>query len=216
MQISKQVLQQFGGVELDSVVGELRRHGWTRFNTAEFEMREFLPFLGKLLNHTQVSIVEGSKSLVTSARGLSPHTDHHLARYILWNCDVQQESGGETILVDGLAVFSSMSQADKTNLRNIRLMEHSIFDGDEASHPMIFDLGGNEALYYSYWLCDESISPILRESFDRFHAAVKSVQPIFIRLETGESLLIDNNRMLHGRVPLEQDSPRILQRYWFG
>lgn len=203
-------------MELDNVVGELRRNGWTRFTTSEFEIREFPPFLGKLLNHTQVSVVEGSRSLVTSVRGLSPHTDHHRARYILWNCEVQQESGGETILVDGLAVFSSMSQADKSNLRNIRLIEHSMFDGDEASHPMIFDVDGNEALYYSYWLCDESISPQHRESFDRFHAAVKAVQPIFIRLEPGESLLIDNNRMLHGRVSLEQNSPRILQRYWFG
>ena len=203
-------------MELANVVGELQTYGWTRFKTTEFEMREFLPYLGTLLNHTQVSVVEGSKSLVTSSRGLSPHTDHHRARYILWNCDVQQERGGETILVDGLAVFSSMSQYDKSNLRNIRLIEHSIFDGDKASHPMIFDVAGNEALYYSYWLCDESISPQHRESFDRFHAAVKAVQPIYIRLESGESLLIDNNRMLHGRVSLENDSPRILQRYWFG
>ena len=80
-----------------------------------------------------------------------------------------------------------------------------------------------DRIYYSvlfeptaFWLVNEDLSIKQQEAFDTFNEAVRFAQTIQLKLKPGECLVIDNRRMLHGRTALEDNSNRLLKRYWIG
>ena len=208
---------------VDEILADLDFQGWSRFSNQDFNIEEVMKHLGFIIMENDVLIERHSPALVTSAEGLPPHNDHHLSHYILWHCLVQDSRGGHSIMVDGLRVFNSMPHDIQEFLRRIHLKEHSIFQGDVGHHPLIYETPTGDRIYYSvlfeptaFWLADEKLTGEQKDAFDTFNEAVKVAETMCIKLKPGECLVVDNGRILHGRSPLEENSNRLLKRYWIG
>jgi alpha-ketoglutarate-dependent taurine dioxygenase len=53
-----------------------------------------------------------------------------------------------------------------------------------------------------------------RRLLEKFAEYLRRKEVITIRLKAGESVFIDNNRILHGRGPIQEDSQRLIKRVW--
>lgn len=175
---------------------------------------ELLEHLGRVLHVEEVVVATATRSLVKSSHGLTLHTDHHRADFIVWHCIAQSDAGGETLLADGMAAYELLTLPQREVLQRVLLQEHSLFDSDNDQHAVITFREGEPRLYYSYWLADERLQGHEREAFEAFAAAIDRVPLLRLRLEPGDVLAIDNGRMLHGRTPIEGSMQRHLRRYW--
>ena len=190
----------------------LRTQGWYHGeNYSEYDRTELLDGLGKVNMVTQVTPNPASRSMVTSRKAIGPHTDHHRADYILWNCLNQSPFGGESILIDSWAILDRMTDQEKRALESVLLMEHRVFPDDSERHPMLEKReDGLYRIYYSFWLADKDAP----EAFHRFRSLVEETTPMVIALKPKDILVIDNRRMLHARGAISEDSTRHLVRYW--
>ncbi|MCB9763740.1 MAG: TauD/TfdA family dioxygenase [Alphaproteobacteria bacterium] len=171
--------------------------------------------LGHVIHIEQVRSDATGPALVSSQHSLSPHTDHHAAHFVLWRCLEQAEWGGDSLVVDGLALVAALPAHHREALRGIRLVEHNIFEGDVDEHPMLTTSpDGGERLYYSYWLADETLAGAARAAFDMFSNALEVVPVHRVRLRPGDLLVVNNHRMLHGRTRIGGNRTRHLVRYW--
>ena len=198
------------------ILNDLESKGWSHFSVREENLETLFDVLGHVIMENDVCVNPKSPSLVTSTEALPPHTDHHLAHYILWHCIIQDSHGGHSIIVDGLNVFRSMDQEIQELLRSINLIEHSVFKNDLESHPMISSTSLGDRIYYSFWLANEKLTGEQKRAFNTFNNVVIDTKPIRIKLEPDECLVVDNGRILHGRTSLIKDSNRLLKRYWIG
>ena len=201
-------------MSIDEVLAELESQGWSRFSNININLQELFDRLGFIIMENDVSIDKESRSLVRSNKSLPPHTDHHLAHYILWHCHRQDPQGGFSIVVDGLQIFQEMNEEEKTLLQGIDLMEHCVFKDDLHHHPMIQESENGLRIYYSFWMADDNLSIEQKEAFEAFNTRVRETEPIKFSLKPEECLIIDNGRILHGRSSLSTDSKRLLKRYW--
>ena len=198
------------------VLAEVESQGWSRFSNTNVDLQELINRLGFIIMENDVSIDKQSRSLVRSSKSLPPHTDHHLAHYILWHCHRQDSEGGFSIVVDGLQIFQEMCEEQKILLKGIDLMEHCVLKNDVQHHPMIQESENGLRIYYSFWMADDNLSSEQKEAFEAFNTRVRDAEPIKFRLKPEECLIIDNGRILHGRTSLSTDSKRLLKRYWIG
>ncbi len=201
---------------IDEVLVEVESQGWSRFSSTNVDLQELIHRLGFIIMENDVSIDKQSRSLVRSSKPLPPHTDHHLAHYILWHCHRQDSEGGFSIVVDGLQIYQEMNEVEKELLKGIDLMEHCVFKDDLQHHPMIQESEIGLRIYYSFWMADDNLSREQKEAFEAFNNRVRDAEPIKFRLKPEECLIIDNGRILHGRSSLSTDSKRLLKRYWIG
>ena len=203
-------------MSIGEVLAEVESQGWSRFSTTDIDLQELIRRLGFIIMENDVSIDKQSRSLVRSSKPLPPHTDHHLAHYILWHCHRQDSEGGFSIVVDGVQIFQGMNEEQKELLKGINLMEHCVFKDDLQRHPMIQESENGLRIYYSFWMADDNLSREQKEAFEAFNSRVRDSEPKKFRLKPEECLIIDNGRILHGRSSLSVDSKRLLKRYWIG
>ncbi len=208
---------------VERVLKELDSQGWSKFPIRSCEISKLISNLGHIIMENDVRIVKTSPALVTSSEGLPPHTDHHLSQYIMWHCVTQDSQGGHSIIVDGLHIFRTMPSEVREVLRSIRLKEHTVFQGDVGHHPLIYETGSGERIYYpvlfeptEFWLVNDLLSNEQRMAFDAFNKAVKEAVSVCIKLNPDECLVVDNGRILHGRTAIHDESDRLLKRYWIG
>ena len=167
--------------------------------------------LGKIICTTDVQIRK-SRGILTTTRGLTFHTDHHKADYILWFCHQQTSEGGESVLVDAKEVFQSMDEKDKEVLRSINLYEHKVFDNDPEYYPLI---DNNNDLYCSFFpYDDESLTDEAKSVLYKFYKLFHDHDHVNITLQPNDILIIDNRRMCHGRTEIRGTKNRHLKRYW--
>jgi alpha-ketoglutarate-dependent taurine dioxygenase len=195
--------------------GELRERGFVLVRQAGHRLLiEAIEQMGRVIHVEEVVVSPGSSALLKSNQALALHTDHHRADIIVWHCISQTEAGGETVLVDGLAILATLSAEHRAALERIQLQEHGVFRGDADQHPVLWYRNGMPRLYYSSWLADDALAGFERTAFDAFEAAAASSPKHVVRLEAGDVLAIDNGRMLHGRTAIEGSMKRHLRRYW--
>ena len=168
--------------------------------------------IGNIIHTTEV-IVRDSPGMLTSTKGLSFHTDHHKADWIIWYCHKQTSEGGESILVDGIKVFDSLPNNEKNSLERVRLFEHKIFEDDKESQAFIEDSGADKKMYYSFWE-QEPVTENEKDALELFETSLHNAQHTRILLQPGDILAIDNRRILHGRTPITGTKDRHLTRHW--
>lgn len=168
--------------------------------------------LGPVLDITEVRLGDGSTYL-SSADAIPPHTDHPTACQILWYCQRDDATGaGANLLVDTKSVIQALPVAIVRAMAQIRLRcpdVHSL--APTGTHPL-YRPQGNQ-VFYAPWLCPRPPSAALA-AFEREITA--SAHRRSVLLQAGDTLLIDNRRMLHMRDELPISSPRWLTRYWIG
>lgn len=192
---------------------QLDRNGWVHLTSqSEEDASEILNSLGEVIFTTDVIVKPESKSMVTSAKGLHLHTDHPKANYILWYCHAQSDLGGDTILLDLRPIYEGLSENEKDMLATIKMREHKVFSDDKDYSPFVTQTERGSAFYYSYWLADDKDkeNPVLK----KIQYLIESAHHTKITLKPGDVLVVNNQRVLHGRTPITGSKNRHLRRYW--
>lgn len=196
------------------LIEPLKEFGWVHLsNQTEEELSELLEYLGNVIFTTDVVVKPESKAMITSARGLDFHTDHHKANFIVWYCYKQTDLGGDSILIDAEKIFQQLSYEHQEQLKTINLFEHKIFPDDKESYPFVAtDTTGEYRFYYSFWLVKngDKQNPAMLE----FQRLIKLTQPFKINLKEGDILIVNNHRVFHGRTAIEGSKDRFLKRFW--
>ncbi len=193
---------------------ELTRAGFVHLTCrSEEQVQECLKTLGQVIHTADVVVKPDSRGLVTSARGLDYHTDHHKAKYVALYCYRQTDEGGESILIDAEKIYLKLSPEQQEQLKEIELFVHKVFHGDQELHPLVaFDDLNTRRFYYSFWLVKDRDKE--RPAMLAFQKFLRETEPIRLRLEKNDVLIIDNHRMLHGRTPITGSKDRFLKRFW--
>lgn len=181
-------------------------------NQSRSSVKELLQVLGQTMLVTDVKINTNNRSLVTSDRALGFHTDHSKVKYIAWYCIKQCDVGGETLVMDTKAVLDEFTENELNTLCNIHLFEHKIFDDDPESTPLLKRVGSASQIYYSFWLADDESKQ--NEVFRKFRKLTESSPFKAYKLKPNDILIIDNQRMLHGRTAIGGNKDRHLKRFW--
>ena len=180
-------------------------------NQTEKQLQEILNYLGETIMITDVIVKTESKGLVTTASEIDFHTDHHKAKYVVWYCHKQTDSGGESLLIDAEKIFLTLTKIEQENLKLVQLFEHQIYPDDKKSYPFVeIDENGNRQFHCS--LVNDSDKENL--AFRNFQKIVNETNPIKIKLKEKDILIIDNHRIFHGRTEIIGSKDRFLKRYW--
>ncbi len=206
----KMTIQQ----NINSVTTELIDNGFLHLtDQTEEQLNDLINSLGHIIFTTDVVVKPESKGMVTSARGLDFHTDHHKAKFIIWYCYKQTDSGGESILMDAEKIYQQLSDDHKEQLKAIELFEHKIFPDDKEGYPFVaIDDNGYRKFYYSFWLVKDKDKQ--NSAMIEFQKLVKQTDPIRLTLKERDILIVDNHRIFHGRTAIEGSKDRFLKRFW--
>jgi len=199
---------------VDEARATLKERGWFHMQSATEDL--FLSLtasLGSVVYETDVSVRKESRGLVTSDKALDFHTDHSLVDFVAWLCITPDARGGDTILADARDAFALLDDEDKKTLESVMLKEHAVFENDPGAAPLVSRANGELKFYYSFWLADKRMPPDCRRAFDAFRCAVSRVPFQRFKLRRNDVLVVDNSRILHGRMPIKDPSRR-LKRLW--
>jgi len=191
---------------------ELKHNGFIHLkNQSETQLQEILNFIGVTIMVTDIVVKAESKGLVTTAKGIDFHTDHHKAKYIVWYCHKQTDDGGDSLLIDAEYIYSKLSINEQEDLKSVELFEHKIYSEDKSSFPFVeIDENNNKQFHCS--LMDDKDKN--KSAFIAFQDLVKETKPTKINLKKKDILIVDNHRIFHGRTAIEGSKDRFLKRYW--
>ena len=200
--------------DIDQLTTKLKENGWLHLtNKTEEQLNDILNSLGQVIMTTDVVVKPDGKGMVTSAKGLDFHTDHHNAKYIIWYCFKQTDNGGDSILMDAEKIFQQLSADQQDQLKSIELFEHKVFPNDKESYPFVaIDDNGNRKFYYSFWLVKNEDKQ--NEALLTFQKLIRETEPVRLNLKDKDILIVDNHRVFHGRTPIEGSKDRFLKRFW--
>jgi len=200
--------------DIEKLTTKLKENGWLHLtNKTDEQLNDILNTLGQVIMTTDVVVKPDGKGMVTSAKGLDFHTDHHNAKYILWHCLKQTDSGGDSILMDAEKIFQQLSADQQDQLKTIELFEHKVFPDDKESYPFVaIDNNGNRKFYYSFWLVKNEDKQ--NEALLTFQKLIRETEPVRLNLKDKDILIVDNHRVFHGRTPIDGSKDRFLKRFW--
>ena len=186
--------------------------GWRTFSPQTCpSLLTVLGLLGPVIQTTKITPRANAKVALATDQEMALHTDHPRARWISWECIRQSSEGGYSLLKDTKPALDSLSPAEREELRSLRIRTHVVFPDDTGAYPVLRQDGdGSDWVYFTPWMTDGESSP----AFCKFIQALEVTPTLTLRLYPGESLLIDNGRMLHGRSALGGDKDRLLIRRW--
>ena len=166
-----------------------------------------------------VTVIEDRAARGTAFAGftrspLAPHTDRSGAAeppdLVMTVCGSEPTSGGESILVDGRAVYLDLAENDPAALRGLSARRSALFGGADGHLSSVFAEGEGGIVSFRFRL--DALArfgpaaaphiPALRAAIDR-HARAAPVQ-------VGAGYVLDNRRWLHGRRAYE--GPRLVYR----
>lgn len=186
--------------------------GWTILRPqAREDLLAGLAQLGPVIQTTEITPRVNAKAALATDREMALHTDHPRARWISWECVRQSSEGGYSLLKDTKPALDSLTESERDKLRVLSIRTHVVFPDDTGAYPVLRQDGdGADWVYFTPWMTDGQSSP----AFRKFIRALEATPTLTLRLYPGESLLIDNGRMLHGRSVLGGDKDRLLIRRW--
>lgn len=138
-----------------------------------------------------------------SRSALSPHTDRsgitHPPGLLMTGCLHPAATGGESVLIDGQAVFDDLAESEPRALRSFCSPRSALFGGAAGHLGSIFADAGGDRVAVRLRLDDlarfspdvQRWLPTLRDVIDRHSMTAK--------LDAGQGYLLDNHRWLHGR-----------------
>ena len=186
--------------------------GWTILQPQAREaLLVELAQLGPVIQTTEITPRANAKAALATDKEMQLHTDHPRARWISWECVRQSSEGGYSLLKDTKPALDALTTAERVELRALSIRTHVVFSDDTGAYPVLRnDRDGSDWVYFTPWMTDGQRSPALQ----KFIQALEATPNLSVRLYPGESLLIDNGRMLHGRSALGGDKDRLLIRRW--
>ena len=166
-------------------------------------------------------VAEGAqRPAVNNPSALGFHTDRPSADMLAWFCVQQDAEDGTLSLIDARDLHECLEERHLKLLQSVPVSYHSRrADGNVSigTEPLLTKKGSGYVIYFAPWLMPSDLDPELSEAigaFERYIAHKSQASCWHIRLEPGESLYIDNRRLLHGRGALAEHSRRHLVRYY--
>lgn len=146
------------------------------------------------------------KSLISAGHGeFALHTDQSFldrpARFVLLHCWRPAPAGGITRLADSRAIAASVDRVEWIAWTQLRLPYPC---GDRCSLE-------SGVVRFNASECAASLSATQRSWLARFTGSLERIA-CETRLASGDLLLLDNRRMLHGRTAFDAASGRLLKR----
>jgi len=151
-----------------------------------------------------------------------PHTDgafeQHPPRVMAVLCLHPADTGGETILVDMEDTTTGMSE---TTLRGLYVPDAIVVvrGTQEAKHPVFSDngRGGTTARFSNHeYNVSYPGNDLAAPGFAVVDGYLKDkANQIVVALKAGQLILIDNDRVTHGRNEFDSRQPRHLLRKWY-
>jgi len=182
--------------------------------------------MGSIVLRTDLTITPNRSSIVYKPDEIAFHQDNPAINVLGWYCVRQDDLDGSARLLDTADVADHFSPNEMNIMQNVNVRYP---DPDPKRHnpdsdligyllwPMLTEKAKHHEVYYVPWLLldsyDEKQSSVIKK-FAEYLRAKEENHAITIRLKEGESLFIDNNRMLHGRGAIRPDSKRFLKRVW--
>ncbi len=210
------------------ILASLRTLGYAhvaRPHTAgDFEMTACQ--LGSIVLRTDLAITPERSSIVYKSDEIRLHQDNPEVNTLGWYCVQQDEIDGSALLLDTGDIVAHFSRGEIVTMTTINVRYP---DPDQSRHnpdrgltayllwPLVNEKSTRTEVYYVPWLLADSYDENQRRvlaKFTEYLRAKEETQLVRIRLKAGESLFIDNNRMLHGRGSISQNSKRFLKRVW--
>lgn len=177
----------------------------------------------------QVYSKPNPNDLAYTPHAIGPHTDNPYRDPVpgiqLLHCLNNQTEGGYSTLADGLSIVETLRQEDPQSYKLLTetVVRFRFFDTDAelvSFHPLIEKdaLGNILGIHYSPRLDDLPLMP--SEQLRQYQIARKKLGEMLedshfekkFKLSSGELMMFDNNRVLHGRTQFDpQQGERHLQ-----
>ncbi|CAN0620191.1 putative TauD domain-containing protein [Burkholderia multivorans] len=203
-----------GGAALDLVINALDHDGFVTLRLSKRSEAVVLSkLLGEIMCETQVRI-GSARTYLSKPDAIPPHTDHPDARFITWYCNKSDNSGAGAIrLVDAHAIIDSMPVALMHELSSLQIACPTLLGIEPAGTYPLYNMNARK-VFYAPWLCDYFRSTKALLEFEKRVGEAEQLQiPL---MDIGDTLIVDNSRMLHFRDAIHADSQRWLTRYWIG
>ncbi|HEX9945156.1 MAG TPA: TauD/TfdA family dioxygenase [Thermoanaerobaculia bacterium] len=161
------------------------------------------------------------RPVVYAPAALEFHTDRPTVDVIGWYCVEQDARDGAFLLIDTADVEDHFSGMELEELGKIE-MNYSLRDGETGREelyraPLLTPSSRGRLLYYAPWQLPAGLGTEPVRLLARFAAYVsrkRETSLLRIRLAPGESLFIDNRRLLHARGELAPGSRRHIVRLY--
>lgn len=167
----------------------------------------------------QVRRIKGRAGIYTPG-ALGFHTDP-TADLVSWYCMEQDDDGHPMMVLDLRDMEEHFSTEEREILSRVELLSPVITSESEKETLIIKSLltkkNGKFEIFYVPWLVRESEDAAVRKMVEKFAAYVKNkeeTQLIVLPVKPGDTVFLDNHRMLHGRGELSRTSKRHLVRFY--
>jgi len=157
---------------------------------------------------------------IYSPDALGFHTDP-IADLVSWYCVEQDDSGHPMMVLDLGDLEEHFSAEERESLSRVELLSPTRKSEVEQETliptPLLTKTSGKYKIFYAHWLLRESEDAAVRKIAEKFTAYVKNkeeTQLIVLPVKPGDTVFLDNHRMLHGRGELPQASRRHLVRFY--
>ena len=157
---------------------------------------------------------------IYSPSALGFHTDP-IADLVSWYCVEQDDGGGPMMMLDLGDMDEHFSAEELEILSRVELLSPARKSEAEQETftpvPLLSKANGRFKVFYAPWLLRESEDPAISKVMDKFAAYLKNkedTQLIVLPIKPGDTVFLDNHRMLHGRGELPQTSKRHLVRFY--
>jgi len=202
-------------IEISKLLTEITDRGFVHLKSVNRETAAaILQKLGEIIQETQIRENSNSSRMLSSNNRMGLHTDHRAANYVAWFCNSQAAVGGETLLLDTKNVLPQLPASAISALKRIQVSTHKVFYGDSDTYPLLSKKGESYKIYYAPWLLNKPKDRTESEALGLFEQALHKGVEINNLISEGELLILDNNRMLHGRSGFPKNSNRWLTRFW--
>ncbi len=211
------------------------KYGYVVINKFQDEMyfqKYFLQFMeenlgAQIVSHNSNSKIEEAMvptHYFNSAVAQPLHTDeghaHVYPRYVLLACNKHADIGGETIIVEVDSLYKHLINEFGTSVNRlfeddaIKFRSHNGW----VEKPILLQLLNNQvgitfSVNFKEMFCTEEVYRMYNFIAHYIHQRENQIR---FKLFSGQILLIDNVRLLHGRTSFMTGSQRSLIRYWFG
>jgi alpha-ketoglutarate-dependent taurine dioxygenase len=176
--------------------------------------------LGTVWAELRVHVDPGTTRFVLSPRPVPFHTDSARANLCAWYCVTPCRSPVTTFYLDGRDALSRVDAADQRRLERLRCAD--LMQGLAADQRPLVPVvqrrrSGAPRIFWLPHHLQLPTDPRDRAAAARLAMLLRGdgdAAVLGVQLGAGELVVVDNNRMLHGRGELPVDSPRQLYRMW--
>jgi hypothetical protein len=157
---------------------------------------------------------------IYSPGALGFHTDP-IADLVSWYCVEQDDDGAPMMMLDLGDLEEHFSAEEREILSRVELLSPTKKPEAEQETltptPLLSKTNGKYKIYYAPWLLRDSGDVGVRAVMEKFTAYLKNkeeTQLIVLPVKPGDTVFLNNHRMLHGRGELPQTSKRHLVRLY--